>query len=88
METSPSFMERDMALHTVIKADGGNSDSIVEIGSGATYYKPKPPLNSIVQPQSNTRSEIKHALVGLGVLTETDVKSFVENHMSKWTNTL
>lgn len=76
-----------LAGHTVAKATEGMNETVVEIYSDATEYKPQVPSKSIVEPSSDIRSEIGHTLADISVVTKTDVKAIVENLLTKWTNT-
>lgn len=87
-ETALPFRKRVMAAHMVIKASEYASATVVESDSGATVYKSNSPFKSIARVVSSPRSQIERPLADFGGVTKTDVRTLVENPLTKWTHTL
>lgn len=78
-ETTPTFMERVTAVHTIMNANKNMAGNVVNSDSNTADYKPRPASNSVVRPTSDKTSEIKRALADLCVVTRTDNELNVEN---------
>lgn len=80
--TAPSFMERVMAEHTVIKASKVMAGTVVERNSDATEFKLQPPSKLIVKLWSDIGSETKRSVADLSVVVKTNVAAIGEDGLT------
>lgn len=77
-----------MAVQRVTKASEDMADTVAESDSNATDNKPQPLSKCVVKPLSDTESETEHTVADLGVVSRSNLEAFVENTLTKCTNTL
>lgn len=81
--TAPTFIERIMSVHTVMKYYENMTGTVVENDSNTTDSKHQPLFKSVVRPPSDMKRKNDRTLADFSVVTKSDIEPIVENCLTK-----